>query len=132
MLLTRLLVVTVACAGILLLAVLFLGDALNRHPMVQLLAVAAPEKLVKGENAEVFAGLRVPSGRFIVVLSECTALHCRSLQELPLVGPGTYWRGVGFVASPPSRGRLELSVYFTSNDVGNLVARWTQPIARAQ
>jgi len=98
-------------------------------PHVELLAIAAPQKLAPGEHAAVFGGLRVPAGRFEIGLWTCSGGHCKRTSWIRLDGPGTFWRWLGLEDAPTGSGQVVLRIYDIGSPFGGLAGKWSEYVS---
>lgn len=95
-------------------------------PTVQILGIAAPQRLAPGEHAAVYGGLSVPAGSYELGLWTCSNDLCKRTSWIRLRGPTTVWRWLGSEEAPSGQGRVVLRLYDVNTPYGDLVWEWSQ------
>lgn len=121
----------IAAIAVVLVAALVVTRAAYQAPSsdVELLGIAAPERLSPGERDAVFGGLKLAQGEYEVGLWNCDVGTCIRSSNLRLTGPSTSWLWLGAETAPHTQGTVVLRVYKVEFPLVRLVGEWSHHVS---
>lgn len=99
--------------------------------IVEVLAVALPDVVARGERVALFGGLRFPDGLFEVGTWACQPSGCRRVTWAQVEGPVDRWGGLGTIWFDDDRSSawVEIRVFERDRIAERVLATWQRDVA---